>query len=241
MSDFRAPPRKKNAADNRKLALSAPCPSAQGKMSSLTWQFTGNNPRLVVWTGDPEDSGQQNNYGKIVAKLDPFIFSIIIKTVKKVIATEGETKLKIDCEDFTFYGGKRSERPEVTASIIVQKNSAGVIAIMVVDAKKQQRPKIPFKLMPPRFCKLVGADGNVLADGEASKIAAEAYVDMLELVMANLVVSEYVEPPPKDQQGGGNRGGGGGYNRGGNGGGYNGGGNSGGGGGSSSPDDEIPF
>lgn len=239
MSDFRPPQRKKNGADNRKLSLSAPCPTAQGKTSSLTWQFTGNNPRIVVWTGDPEDSGQQNNYGKIVSKLDPFIFSILIQTIQEAIDAPGEYKRIVNSKDFVFFGGKRSERPEVTSSIIIKKGSDGVIALMVVDAKKQQRPKIPFKLLPPRFLELVDGSGAALPEAELSKLAAQAYINLLKDVMFTLVVTEYVEPPPKDQNGGGNKGGG--YNRGGGngGGGYSGqsGGNSGGGMG----DDEIPF
>ena len=57
--------RVKNALDNRKLFLTAPVPStdpeAKGKYSTLQWMLVKNNPRMVVWTNDPADTGESND------------------------------------------------------------------------------------------------------------------------------------------------------------------------------------
>lgn len=213
---FRPQPRKPIALDNRKLTMSAP--NNKGKFANLRWQLIKNNPRIVVFTNDPED--QNNEYGKITAALDAPTFFMFLRLLESAINATGKFREKIDNSNFTFPGGKRSESPSVVSSLIVGRDEDGLIWISV---SAPRRPQIKFPFMNPEFHSLYHGDGSPYTPAEISKAYASAYIDMLRLMMANLLVSEWVPPdPPKDQ---GNRGGGGGYgNRGGGGGGYGGGG-----------------
>lgn len=231
---FRPPPRKKVALDNNKLSMGAP--NSKGKRAGLLWQLVNNNPRIVVYTNDPDD---QIDYGKITAALDaPTFFAFLQMIENAVNAPVGtEFKDKIENSNFTWGGGKRSETPTVVSSLLVGKDPDGVIWIAV---SAPRRPQIKFPFMNPDFHNFFHRDGSPYEKAEVSALIAQSYIKLLRLLMAQLLVTEYVEPKPKEDRnggGGGNRGGqggGGGYNRGG---GNSGGGNSGGG----DLDDETPW
>lgn len=250
MADFKPAPREKNALDNRKLSLSAPLPNGGGKKSSLQWSLVSNNPRITVFTNDPNDAN--NNYGKISANLDlPKFYEFMLK-LRQAADAPGEYKSYVENLGFTFYGGKRSDTPAVLSQLFVGKDKDGVVWMSVTDAQKKERPRIKFNFGTPDFHTWHHGDGTPYSAGEASKLAAEAYYLMLTNLMTHMAAMHYVEPPPRDGQGGGggggNRGGyggGGGGNRSG-GGGYGGGERSGGGGGGGSEaaavrDDDLPF
>lgn len=229
---FRPAPRPKNALDNKKLGMRAP--NATGQYASLQWSLVSNNPRITVFTNDPNDT---KDYGKIVAALDAPTFFAFLGAIKKAIDTPLDAKFEqviIENSNFIFPGGKRSEKPVVVSRLIVGRDDDGTIWVSVTA---QGRPNIKFPFTSPEFHSLIKKNGDKLEQGEVSRIYASAYHSMLSGVMAVCLVNLYVEPPPKDgnQRGGGgggfNRGGGGGGGNRGNysGGGGNGGGNSGGG------------
>jgi hypothetical protein len=210
---FQPKPRKKIALDNNKLSMRAP--NSKGKMAGLNWMLVKNNPRLVVYTNDPEDT---TDYGKITAALDAPTFFAFVQLLRQAIAAEGKFREKIDNSNFTFPGGKRSETPSVVSSLIVGRDEDGLIWISV---SAPRRPQIKFHFINPDFHNFLHNDGTPYTKAECSVLYAKSYATLLELVMAHLLVSEYVAPEPKPDQGGnrggygGNRGGGGGGNSGG--------------------------
>lgn len=235
--NFQRPERVKNALDNRKLNLSAPTPGVQGAKASLIWGLYANNPRLTVYTNDPNDSGEQNGYGKISANLDGPTFFAFLELLKVAANAPGEFKDKVENKNFIFPGGKRSERPVVVSELWAGKDKDGIVWISVTA---RDRPKIKFPILSPDFHQFIHGDGTPYEPAETSKLFALGYINLLDKMMAHLMVTLWVEPEKKDFGGdrGGNRGGGGGggYNRGGGGGS-----GGGGGGGSSGGDDDIPF
>lgn len=242
--NFQPSPRKKIALDNRKLSLSAPVPNTTPpQYARLDWGLFTNNPRITVYTNDPND--QQNENGKIAAHLDARVFMELMQKIYTVVDGPNGYKEKLDCNNYTFYGGQRSKAPELVSEVWFGKDDDGVVWISVVDAKKRDRPKIKFKIQTPDFHRFVKANGEPFSPGEGSLAATKGYVRLLENLMTHLMVMEYKEPEPKGQGGGGrgNYGGGGGQrgNYGGGGGGYNRGGNQGGGSDDSGGGDEIPF
>lgn len=240
--NFQPSPRKKNALDNRKLSLSAPVPGVQGKFARLDWGLYTNNPRITVYTNDPND--EQNERGKISANLDtPAMFAFLHQFNQVIEGAPGQ-KFKVENKNFTFYGGKRSDRPEVLSELWCGKDEDGTIWISVVDAKKRDRPKIKFKFGTSDWHHFVKGDGTPFSPAEMSAAFAKGYWKILSEMLPHLQVTEYKEPEPRPE-GGYNRGGQGGGgqrgNYGGGGGGYNRGGNQGSGSDDSSGGDEIPF
>lgn len=246
-------PHPPTALNNPKLNLATPCPGAQGKTSVLKWRLVQNNPRIEVWTNDPQDQDKQN--GKLGANLDMPNFRSLLIFLRQAIAfrpTETETHFSraIDCVGYTFFGGQRSQEPKVLSTVKVGKDKEGVVWIGVFA---DNRPRIPFPFVPGNWHVYRKGDGSPLTKAETSMVYAEAYAEMLGQMSSHIASENYVPPPPRDNNGGGyNRGGGGGYNRGGGQGGGGGGNYNRGGGGSQDggartdsgpgvPDDDIPF
>ena len=214
-NNFRPAPRPKNGLDNNKLNLTAL--NAKGKRASLQWQLVNNNPRIVVYTNDPDD---QIDYGKIAAKIDAPVFFAFMNMIEKAMASPSEFKDKIDNSNFSWVGGKRAETPTVESSLLVGKDADGVVWVAV---SAPRRPQIKFPFVNPEFHNFFHKDGTAYSKSEVSVLMAKSYLDVLRLMMANLLVSAYVEPKPKE--GGNTGGGGGGYrNAGGNNRNFNGGG-----------------
>jgi hypothetical protein len=217
MSDFRPAPRKKNALDNRKLHLSTPCPTAKGKWSSFqinvfTADKTGEpNPRITVFTNDPEDSGEKNGYGKIQANLDPVVFFALLEKLKRVVNGPDGADDKVKCENknFTFPGGKRSEEPSVVSEIHFGKDADGLCWISVTA---RDRPRIKFAFGPNNFHELFHRGGEQFSKGEASVLWALGWIRLMEALIPNFIINDWKEVI-REQPGGAQ---GGGYNKGGN-------------------------
>lgn len=222
MADFKQMnQRKKNALDNSKLRLSAPSPVAQGKWASLSVIFDKNNPRFVVYTG--EEGDRANNYGKIEARLDTAVFYAFLELVKNIAHkdTPNGHKDKLDNENFTWFGGKRSDGPVSVSELQVGKDKDTGEVWMAVVAK--DRPRVQFKFGPPPMHKnWTHGSGEAFSAGELSQIFAHGYVNLMEKIVAHLSVTEWVDPAieraeKEAQKARGGQGGGGGYNRGGGG------------------------
>jgi uncharacterized membrane protein YgcG len=208
----RFPQRKKNFLDDRRLALSAPTPGVKGKFANLNWGYFGNLARLTVWTNDPEDQNSKDG-GKIGVTMPAQVFQQVLELLKMAIALpEGtEDKWYIECKEYTWFGGKRSEQPEVIGTVWVGRNKDGECWISVVSPKKE-RPRVQFKIGQTFYNHLYHGDGTPFTNAEASTLATKAYINMLEVAVPTIGVATY-EEKKKEDNGGGNRGGQGGGNR----------------------------
>lgn len=203
-SNFTPAPRKKIALDNRKLSLSAKCPSAPGKYSTLIWSLVNNNPRVTVYTNDPADATPKNDNGRISANMDAPNFFALLELLEQVSNAEGPTRMKIENKNFIFPGGKRSEKPVVVSELVVGKDDNGIIWISVL-AYDKERPKIKFQFLPNEFHNYIERSGEPFNPANLSKLYVKGYINLMRGIMTNLLVSEYVEPPKKEE--GNNRGG----------------------------------
>lgn len=242
-NNFQRPQRKKNALDNRKLNLTAK--NEQGKMASLIWGLYSNNPRITVYTNI---EGDKDN-GRVSANMDTptfYSFLVLLRMAIKFRPTENEPEKKWKVENMrpNFKpGGGRPDGYVTESELWVGKDREGCVWMCVTA---YNRPRVKFVFGSSEYHNIFHGTGEQFSKAESSVLAAEGYADLLAPMLANLQVTEWIEPQPKgDRQGGG----GGGY-RGGNnsgGGGYrnnNGGGNSnsgGGGGDSFDGGDDIPF
>lgn len=191
------PQRKKNALDHAKLKLSTPCPSAQGKWSTFGWGITGNNPRITVYTNDPNDS--KNDNGRITGPMgSPDLFAIM-HFLQVAVDAPGKCRNKVALKNFIFPGGRRSEKPVVVAELWIGQDDEGVIW-MSLCSPDSSRPKIKFPIGPGDFANWFKEDGSEYSKGEISKIYAAGYMELIKNVMEQLIVTEYKEPEPKDGQ-----------------------------------------
>lgn len=214
------PAKPKNALNHNKLNMVTKCPTAEGKLSKLSWQIHKNNPRITVWTGDPADESSRTNNGKIQAELDmPHLFALF-GMIRKAITAEAGHKDCMECWNFIFPGGQRSKEPVNTAKIWVGKDKEGVVYISVVDGLHKDRPIIKFDFLPGsggNWIRFNRGDGTAYSKSDASMLFAQGYSSMLEMIYTNLAITEFVPYEPQQKSFGG--GGGGGFNRGASGGG----------------------
>jgi len=206
MADFR-PKIVKTPLQLDKLALSAPCPSAQGKYSKLIWNIStaknGMNPRIVVYTNDPSEANERHR-GQISANLDLPAFYAMLQLLYKLADADPETVLEpyiLQNSNFTFPGGKRSAEPSVVTELRFGRDKAGVCWISVLDVTNQNRPKIKFEFMPSRFHKFINRAGEELSKQAVSAATVKGYVKILENMLTQIAVSSFdPEFDPKAEQ-----------------------------------------
>lgn len=214
MADFRPAPRPKNALDSRKLNLTAPCPTAPGKTSAFTVgvftqeKFGEPFVRFTVFTRDPEDQGERNGYGKIQADLEPDHWYAFLEKLERVargpIGTED--KYKWEVKGITFFGGKRSDTPQVKAEIHFGKDADGMVWIGLM---LPNRPRIQFKFGVSDFYNLVHKTGEQVSEAECSELFALGWIRRTRDMIPPFLNSLYKEVPwePNANKGGGQGGG----------------------------------
>ena len=203
------PEKKKNAFNNSKLTLSAPCPTAKGKYSTLGFEFNNNNPAIVVRTNDPGEMSPAQNYGRIMANLDIPAFYAFISNLEAAINAEGEFKRKCENYNHDYVDGQRSQDIKHISDLWVGKDKEGCPYISVLS-KKEDRPVIKFVFGPSdqRWHKYFHADGTAFTKSDLAKLYANAWLMILKQVTGNLIAQEYIAPVPRkpfNNQGGGNR------------------------------------
>ena len=214
---FRPAPRDKIVFDEPKLDLKAM--NAKGKMATLKWGLVKNNPRITVFTNDPDDTVDN---GRISANLDARTFFAFMSLISEAVLAKESFKVKIDNSNFSFFGGKRSDTPSVVSSLWVGRDEDGTIWISVTAPK---HPSIRFVFSSTDFHNFYHSNGEQYTKSEYSQLFAKAYVSMLTPLMTTAMAQYYVAPEPRpDNQQGGKGGYGGGQQRSGGGGGNYGGG-----------------
>lgn len=210
MSDFK-PTVKKHAINEKKLQLHSQ--NAVGKSSTLKFNINKNYPRIDVYTNDDNDPKMKE---PIRAAMDQPSFFLFLVLLEKAAHSKEEFEETIENKGHTFFGGKRSEKPEVLSRLTVGKDDKGVVYI-TVSAKG--RPKIKFPLLPTNWNNLVDIKtGEKIGDSKASHFTALAWKEMLTQLVGTYLVTDFEEvEAPQQQQQGGNRwqggGGGQGYNK----------------------------
>ena len=247
MSD-NATPKKKSVFSSTHMQLSAPCPTAKGKFSTLMLDFYNGSPRLVVRTGDPAD--QSIDYGRIQAALNPQVFNMLIILLKRAIAATKAEKWKIECHNYDRVNGQRAQELSHISDVWVGRDDEGMIFISVLAKNAASRPVIKFNFAPrdTRYHPMFHGNGSSFSKSEISQLTAESFAMSWEQMASIIMVDEFVPPPAPDFSKGKGGGGYGGNKQYGGGGGYNKG-NQGGGGesrpagktGFSDMDDDIPF
>lgn len=159
--------------------------------STLRFGVYRDNPRIEVLTNEPSD--QQNNYGKIVAAMDPGTWQVLCDYIQELCkpgATGKETKV---LENYNLYkGGERFDSPQLINRTVVTRSEEGMISIKLVE---EGRPSPVFVFGPPRFHALLRSDKSQVPPGEASQIYAKATMKILSEVMAAFIAQSHHKAP----------------------------------------------
>ena len=182
-SGFQRPPRVKTPLDNPKLKLSAPCPVDQSKKSNLVWGIYEGNPRISVYIGDPEGK-------KVEAKIDAVVFESFLQLIEKATTEVPDWKTHIDNMNYVWFGGKKSDSPELVSRLSVGKEKDGHIWISVTD---KVAPKVRFFFVNPDMHSFVHGDGTPYTPGETSAMFAKSMVDILRRTMNDLFIKAWPE------------------------------------------------
>lgn len=227
MSQQNFPTRKKTPLDEVGLRLVADTLDGGTGRPTLKFYPNGKNSvRADIWSNLPGDK----NDGRITVDIPYGIMFTFLALVKHFAEpTTPSDRAYVELTGYTFFGGKKSEKPETIGKLFAGKDEAGVVFISIQVADSS-RPKIMFPLIDQSFSRIVTASGP-MNKPTASAIYARGYVTAFELFIQAECSEAYVDKTgqQKGGNGGGNGGGyGGGNNNYGNGGGNYGGGSGGG-------------
>lgn len=195
------PPIKKNALDERKLALYGKQREGAKGAPKLIVSLTVNNPRLTVFTND-------GNNTILRAKMDSTTFMALLLEISELPDRENGYH-----QTFINMTGPPSNMVE-DSKVIVGKNNNGVCFVSVGKGE-EHRELFPF--LPSMYHKVYDNEGEVPPDKLSNRYAT-AWARLYMELVPNLLDSQYMESTYNSQnrgggnynQGGGNRHGGGG-------------------------------
>lgn len=199
-------PRKKHGFSNVKLRMSAPNPSVKGgRWAQLGFGVWNNNPRIILFTNDPNLSGQENNFGQLQVPVDHIVLATIVEEVKKYINSKEPGKTKIANMTAPPRGSESKEFVN-SSDIWIGKDDEGVIFISVVakDSSKWPTIKFPFNNSDGRFHIFYHGDGKPYTKAELSTVYAKAWVNLLSSAIGSDVVVNYATPITPFNNGKGN-------------------------------------
>lgn len=147
----------------------------------LYWAIFDGNPRIVVRTQDPND--KDNNYGTIVAPMDPIIMSVLSDIIRQAADAEPGWRQKVTNKS-TWHNGQKLEEPTRINDIIVGKDSEGCVYIALHE---DNRPNLRFLFGPSTFHYLVKNDGSPLTKAELSVLFAKGYANMVMQAVGTII------------------------------------------------------
>lgn len=113
--------------------------------SSFILGMYRGNPRLIIRTNDPQD--QENNYGRLVAPMDPTTFEVFLEFITKAVnATE---KVSYAIVNKTLWErGQKLDEPKMLNRVIVGRTDDGRIWFTIQEGT---RPTPRFVFGPSSF------------------------------------------------------------------------------------------
>lgn len=195
MSDNK-PAKIENILQSNKIRLTAPCPTARGKMSTFSWDIWSNNPRFILNVNDPALANPDMGYGRVQGAIEPPTFYAFLQHLDTAIAATGEWKVKIAILG-NAKGGQMGDPPVGLSDLWVGKDKEGLVYVSLIS-KKEGFPIIKFVFNAPdsRYAKHWEQTGTELDKAAMSVLYAKSYREMLGVMMAAVLTKEYVKPPP---------------------------------------------
>jgi len=179
--------------DFTKLQLFTPTPGVQGVRAKLSFGFRDGNPRITVFTNDPNDTTAK---GIIYAGMLPEVFEVFLAQLDTVIRSKEEMKQVMDCYTQRYEDNKPTGERVLNSQVWVGKDTDGMIWISVTA---KGRPQIKFTFQVSDWHKLLKGDGTPFSESEASRLAALAHMNLLRQVYAHML-TQYLQNPPAPRE-----------------------------------------
>lgn len=177
-----------------RLQMFTPAPNMQNVRSKLSFGFRDGNPRITVFTNDPNDTIAK---GIIYAGLSPEMFEIFLTVFETVIRTKDEVKQAIDCYTSRYEDNKPTGERLLNSQVWVGKDANQLIWLSVTA---ENRPRIKFTFQVSEWHKIYHSDGTLITEAEGSRLAAMAHLNLLRQVYGHLLANYLLNPPPPVQR-----------------------------------------
>lgn len=185
--------------DFERLSMWTPTPGAAGKRARLAFGIRDGNPRITVFTNDPND---KISNGVIYAAMNPETFYSFLELFSSVLRAKEETKYKINCFGTRWENDKPTKEKILVSDLCFGRDAEGVIWICVIA---ENRPKIKFEFAISDYHLLMDSDGKQFDKARASRLEAGAKLALLHDVYGIAITKNLENPTPrpnKDARGG---------------------------------------
>lgn len=164
--------------DFERLQMWTPTPGAAGKRAKLAFGIRDGNPRVTVFTNDPND---KINNGIIYAAMNPETFYSFLELFEATIRSKEEIKYKISCFGTRWENDKPTKDKILISDLCFGRDSDGIIWICLVA---ENRPKIKFEFTISDYHHIYDGAGNQFDKSKASHLEAKAKLAVLRDIYA---------------------------------------------------------
>lgn len=185
---------KTNALDNEKLRLRTK--NSQGKFANAHVSVVRNNPRITVFTGEPELITEENKYGIIVCPMGVVDFEIFIDTLRRVIASRDTQEFKFGCKTVDRNSDDKIVSIIEYSVIHVGRDNNGIY----LKFSTPTYDGIRFDFEMSDFHYIVKPDGTSLSKSESSQIVASSWMKAIDKLVSQVIATNYYEYTREEKQ-----------------------------------------
>ena len=178
--------------DFNRLSMWTPTPGVENKRARLSFGILDINPRISIFTNNPEDTIGK---GIIPAPMNPETFFTFLMRLEMIAKGNPNAKEKIEC----FQGKERVK----VSDLIFGKDEEGFVWVSVIAAN---RPNIKFVFEMSDWHTIQRGDGSKFTPAECSVLEALAKIQLLRNVYTNFFADVLKTPRPDYNASAGKRG-----------------------------------
>lgn len=174
-----------------RLSIFTPTPGHEGNRAKVTFGFRNENPRISVFTNDPNDL----NGGKtpINCGVDPATFITLLDQMEAVVKADQPTKIKFETDGTRYENNERTKDRQLLSTLFFGKDDSGVCWISV---QAENRPRIKFEFKVSDWHRFFKSDGSKMSIAEASAASAMSMILIMRQMTVQLLSHYKLNPQP---------------------------------------------
>jgi hypothetical protein len=157
-----------------KFNMFADSPGVEGRRARLVWGVRDGNPRITVFTNNPNSKGLE---GIISAPMSPQVFIAFLTLFEDVIKGPNDIKRKMDNDTSRRDEDNKPVDKSLLSEVFFGKDSNGIVWISVIAPSK---PKIKFEFRLSDYHRFYKTDGTQFTESEASVLEAISVIQCLK-------------------------------------------------------------